>query len=440
MWPNPLRAVRNSKNPTFQCTVVALATALITFVPAAGLDRQSVTRLDVTLLPEGPDGAASIATSAIDTGIDYTHPDLYVAGALLIGSDGGIWTAALWHQDGAGFGDPMLLPDGGYGGRVNALAIVGDFNGDGVRDLACAGAVRDEAGSDQPALWIVDVEAAVRVPLGDGDDVLRFGEAVRVATGDFNRDSIPDIVTAGWATDDDGVKRAFVHITWGDGQTTLDFLPPLEPGLDAAAMGAATLEGDPDQPIIIGSVYNAVGEPQAALWRHETGEWSDPERLGNLQGGDASSAWTFTDLGPGTFVIGGYAENAGGNALPAMWTGSDGDWTVRRLPLPSGFQQGRVNSIIAVLIGIVAAGEMNGAGGPSAALWVVPRNGRPRVFDLNRFHSNLPDDQYALESVEALTGNSGSDWFLGLSLAGVATDMDGTPHAYIGELHSAEHD
>ncbi|MBI5864140.1 MAG: VCBS repeat-containing protein [Planctomycetes bacterium] len=166
----------------------------------------SVPKLDVRRLPEGPAGIASEARSAV---IDGTSNTLMIGGRLLLGNDGGIWRAAVWAQAASDVIGPVMLQDRGFGGTANSIVV----NGQGGDDmLAIGGAVRNEAGTEFPAIWIESADgelsdAALHTLPTPAD---RGGTVNRVAAGDVNNDGVVDIIACGSFAGSSGNERAAV--------------------------------------------------------------------------------------------------------------------------------------------------------------------------------------------------------------------------------------
>ncbi|MGA2372192.1 MAG: FG-GAP repeat domain-containing protein [Candidatus Korobacteraceae bacterium] len=134
-----------------------------------------------------------------------------------------------------GRGDGTFLPMVGYSEAGGYHGITADFNGDGKLDLAIA-------------------DSGVSVLLGNGDGTFRPGVeyeaggfSTTVATGDFNRDGILDLVTSNFSTGN-------VSVLLGNGDGT--FRPHVDypAGLNPTGVVVADFNGD-------GKLDLAVGIP-----------------------------------------------------------------------------------------------------------------------------------------------------------------------------------
>ncbi len=170
-------------------------------------------------------------------------PDL----AVTIG--GGV-TILLGLGDGA-FGSPTFFSTGLV--PISQQTAVGDFNHDGIEDLAVA--------NDGHIILVEETltfPGTVSILLGHGDGTfapqVRFGVGLRphsVAVGDFNGDSVRDLVTANLATDDVSVLLGV-----GDGS----FAPErrFKAGAFAVQVAVSDLDGDGVQDIAVANESNSV--------------------------------------------------------------------------------------------------------------------------------------------------------------------------------------
>jgi hypothetical protein len=100
----------------------------------------------------------------------------------------------------------------------SSVAGIGDYNGDGIVDIAAGAAQDNDGGSDRGAIWIMIMESNGEIiskskisstsgnfsgPLTDGD---LFGSAL-ADVGDLDLDGITDIVAGAKLDDDGGVDR-----------------------------------------------------------------------------------------------------------------------------------------------------------------------------------------------------------------------------------------
>jgi hypothetical protein len=103
---------------------------------------------------------------------------------------------------------------GGYPNGLSSVAV-GDFNGDGIADFAVAGSV-----------YLPSYQGNVSVFLGKGDGTFQPGRnylggrgPVALTAADLNGDSLPDLVTANFATD--SVSVLLNNADWGPPAATV---------------------------------------------------------------------------------------------------------------------------------------------------------------------------------------------------------------------------
>ena len=153
----------------------------------------------------------------------------------LTDSDGGVNRGAVWilflNNDGTVKAHQKISDtEGGFTGLLdngdefgNAVAALGDLDGDGVLDLAVGTAHDDDGGNNQGAVWILflnndgTVKAHQKVSetqggfSGDLDEGDLFGAGV-VAIGDHNGDGIVDLAVGVQRDGDGGAERGAVWI------------------------------------------------------------------------------------------------------------------------------------------------------------------------------------------------------------------------------------
>ena len=144
--------------------------------------------------------------------------------------DGGIDRGAVWilfmNADGTvRFEQKLSETSGNFNGGLNdndhfgsALAGIGDYNGDGIIDIAAGAEQDDDGGVDRGAVWILFLESDGEIlskqkisstsgnfsgPLTDG---VLFGSAL-ANPGDLDQDGIIDIVAGAKLDDDGGTDR-----------------------------------------------------------------------------------------------------------------------------------------------------------------------------------------------------------------------------------------
>ena len=189
-----------------------------------------------------PEGAISVAVGDFNNdGI----PDLAVVGATTVGGTSGV-AVLLGNGDGT-FQDPVLYPAGIGLHQV----VVADFNGDGNLDLAVANQGQN----------------TVSVLLGNGDGTFQapvtsfaVAGAWQLAVGDFNNDGIPDLV----ATNSQFAFQQFVTVMLGNGDGTFQspiLIPvgPMDGNAGAtSAVTVADVNGDGNADIVAAQFYGGT--------------------------------------------------------------------------------------------------------------------------------------------------------------------------------------
>jgi hypothetical protein len=263
----------------------------------------------------------------------------------------------------------------------------------------------------------------------------RGGEALGVAAGDVNGDGVPEIIVCGFYVDIGSSERqaCLWFCDWVDYYLDFVALPPIVPDGDSEALAVA-FDASSGQAQASGYSYDSLGNRTAVVWYvNEMGAVATA--LTDLPDGFDSAARTEMVGLNEAITVGGSVRNPQGVELPALFTRSGGEVTTRLLQLPAGATGGQVNSIIAILIGLLVGGEVNGPQGSSAAIWInqgeIPS--ASRVYDLNRLASNRPED-VRLRSVNMLLPFIEQDNLY--RVAGVATDASGRRHGYVGVVGS----
>ncbi|HWH10479.1 MAG TPA: FG-GAP-like repeat-containing protein [Solirubrobacteraceae bacterium] len=161
-------------------------------------------------------------------------------------------TAALAAPPVAGalsFAESAAYPFGA--GNSDATLATGDFNGDGIPDLAVATSTMTPGTGDLPAT----LTGGVQILLGPGDGTFETGSVIpipdgagTVLVGDFNADHHPDLVVA------DGSDGIVVLLGRGDG--TFDPPGPPVTGSLMGVVGDFNGDGYDD---VVASVYSTSG-------------------------------------------------------------------------------------------------------------------------------------------------------------------------------------
>ncbi len=163
------------------------------------------------------------------------RPDLAVGATLF--NDGGSDKGAVWvlflNADGTVRAEQQVSDTaGGVTGLVDSgdqfgssIAGIGDFNGDGVRDLAVGAAFDDDGGVDRGSVWLLflNTDGTVRAEAKISDTVSAFGGVLDdgdqfgmsvAAVGDLNGYDAPDLCIGASGDDDGGPNRGALWIVF----------------------------------------------------------------------------------------------------------------------------------------------------------------------------------------------------------------------------------
>ncbi|MCE9597123.1 MAG: VCBS repeat-containing protein [Spirochaetia bacterium] len=150
------------------------------------------------------------------------------------GSDhGAVWVIYLNANGTAKTQQKISETSGGFTGTLanldyfgSEVAMLGDLDGDGVRDLAVGAGSADDGGTDRGATWILFMNSNGTVrsqqkisstsggftgTLADND---LFGSLGMVGPGDLNGDGIPDLVVGAVGSDDGGTDRGSAWVVF----------------------------------------------------------------------------------------------------------------------------------------------------------------------------------------------------------------------------------
>jgi hypothetical protein len=306
-----------------------------------------------------------------------------------------------------------------------AVAGVGDFDGDGKRDVAVGEPKRDTAaGTDSGAVHVV-TDAGTGGPLADSANVVTIRGAHAgdyagfdvAAAGDVNGDGLADLLVGAPLAG----PRPDEATTVGGGEAYLVFGRPGRAEIDLASedFGGVRITG--------GDLYSWLGRSVATVpdlnadGRPELIVGAPLRDVGDRQ--DAGSAYViFGPAGPGTIDVGRVVEDGlgyridGAQGQAGRAVGSIGDLDGDRLPE------------VLVTAPVAAAGNSE----PNGVAYVVNGRATPGVVDLQQ----LGNQGYAVSRVVRGAGNAErrtpGDW-LGESITGLGdVNGDGRPDFIVG--------
>jgi hypothetical protein len=329
----------------------------------------SATQGDFSGLLDDGDAFGSALCSPGDLDGDGV-PDL-VVGAMN-DDDGGTDFGALWvlylNADGTvKFHRKISASAGGFTGDLgffdnfgNAVAAVGDLDGDGIPDLAVGAWNDDDGGTNRGAVWVLflTAEGSVRStqkisgthgnfaqPLVNFDN---FGTSV-CGTGDLDLDGVPDIAVGATGDDDGGAVRGAVWILFLNADGTVKshqkisntqggFGGLLENsdwfGISIAALGDLDNDGigdllvgaygDDDGGSAFGAAYVLFMNGDGTVHNFQkisalAGNFSGPLRAGDRFGNAAALVGDLDGDGMPEVAIGAYFDDDGGPSRGAVW-------------------------------------------------------------------------------------------------------------------------
>jgi hypothetical protein len=218
-------------------------------------------------------------------------------------NDGGTGRGAVWilfmENDGRVKSQQKIADgSGGFKGDLNdddhfgnAVAGIGDLDGDGVKDLAVGAEQSDDGGTDRGAVWVVFLDRDGKVKSqqkiadgaggfkGDLNDGDRFGSAVANA-GDLDGDGINDLAVGADQSDDGGPERGAVWLLFMDQDGRVNSEQKIADGADgfkgdlhdddrfgAAVAGIGNLDGKEARDLAVGAPGDDEGGvDKGAVW------------------------------------------------------------------------------------------------------------------------------------------------------------------------------
>jgi len=171
---------------------------------------------------------------------------------------GAVWILFLTPEGSVERSVKIAHQSGGFSGRLHnydwfgfSLANLGDFDGDGVTDLAVGAALDDDGGENAGAVWLLFLNADGTVkdqrkisPLAGGftgmlESPDQFGTSV-AAPGDLNGDGVTDLAVGAVKDGDGGPERGAVYVLFltGNGRVgSHQKISDLEGGFPAGKLG-----------------------------------------------------------------------------------------------------------------------------------------------------------------------------------------------------------
>lgn len=355
----------------------------------------------------------------------------------------GRWMPALWLCNNEVIEGPIIFVVGRSGGEAHGLAV--DPNNPNV--VYVSGITFDSNGGSHAALWQASVTDLIIDPFNRAIQGVRsiflpyqqsFSGGVRVATGDIDGDGRAEIIVAGWSTTVQAPQQKCACI-WISQNETAAMRRVMLPVIDQSGPSQAfepylslTLEDT----MISGFSSDSSGRRQATSWSVSPEIFYNPEApidITLLPGGRPSTALTETVGRDEMITIAGSRTNGTGKTMPAVWIANNvsRSWTGRNLTLPSGFNRGQANGIIAILIGLLVPGEMHGPAGASAALWHLGADGRQLLVDLNSLGGTMGGELHLSSADQILPYIEQDNLY---KLIGRATGPGGEESGYVGVL------
>jgi len=231
----------------------------------------------------------------------------------------------------------------------SALARIGDLDLDGVADLAVGAPYDDESGTDQGAIWLLQMQSDGQVKdrlkitsglngfFGPLTDNAHFGQAV-AGPGDLDGDGIPDLVVGTPGDNDGGTSRGALWVLFlnQDGsvrveQKISDLAGNFTAGLsDNDQFGGAVavvgdLDGDGIPDLLAGSANDSDGGSQRGavyvLFMNRDGTVRAQQKISSLAGNFTDSLIDGEHFG--SAVAG--AGDIDGDGIPDLAVGASGD-------------------------------------------------------------------------------------------------------------------
>jgi len=172
--------------------------------------------------------------------------------AVMSGADNGTVTVFLGNGDGTFTQAPGNPTPVGNSFATNQAEAVGDFNGDGILDLAVA-----SGGYGEGLVTILLGNGDGTFTLANGSPVTVGSNSNSVTVGDFNGDGIPDFATANFG--DTGTVSVFLGK--GDGTFTQAANSPITVGSFPYAISAADFNGDGKIDLAVANSAYTSGAP-----------------------------------------------------------------------------------------------------------------------------------------------------------------------------------
>lgn len=214
------------------------------------------------------------------------HPDLIVGAPSFDGAGAGSGRAYVY----SGVGGALLFTfEGQDEGDLfgNAVAGIGDADGDGFDDLAVGAPFDDDAGTDAGRVWVFSGADGSVLHVLDGDAPGAAFGAVLDGVGDVDQDGSSDLVVGAPFDDDQGTKSGSVRVhSGGDGSVLYTFSgDQAGDQFGSAVAGAGDVDGDGRGDWIVGARGADAGGSNSGMARV-------------FSGANGALLWQFVGAGP----------------------------------------------------------------------------------------------------------------------------------------------
>ena len=226
------------------------------------------------------DGVVDLAVGAIEANNDTGYVLI-----LFLNTDGTVKKYQKINNHEGDFSG-MLDPYGRFG---TSIASLGDFDKDGVVDIAVGSSLADDGGTDRGAIWILflnvngTVKSHKKISHTEGNfsGILENDDRFSVVTsiGDLDGDGITDIAVGAVNDDDGGRDRGALWIIFLNADATVKSYQKIsdtegeftgilydEDHLGNSIANMGDLDGDGYNDLAVGSLWSETGWNKGAVW------------------------------------------------------------------------------------------------------------------------------------------------------------------------------